>query len=111
MTVDRAIGRGLSLDNQSVASALPFGGADSFINIVAAVDYYGLVNPAHKQFLQPHEQQFWYAPWNPNYDGTTSLEWVLFGPWGELGDEFELIARCGENACQTHWRYKLEAKE
>jgi hypothetical protein len=36
---------------------------------------------------------------------------VFFGPWGELGDEFELVARCGEAPCQTHWRYRLQVKE
>lgn len=84
---------------------------NSWIEGQTAISYYYLVNPVHKQFLQPYEQQFWFAPWHPSYDGTTSQEWVLFGPWGELGDEFELVARCGEAPCQTHWRYRLQMKQ
>lgn len=83
---------------------------NSWIQGQGAASYYYLVNPAHKQFLQPFEQQFWFRPWHPDYDGTTSKEWVFFGPWGELGDEFELVARC-EGPCKTHWRYQLQAKE
>jgi hypothetical protein len=84
---------------------------NSLIEGQMAVCYYGVVNPAHNQFLQPYGQHFRYAPWHPDYDGAASHEWVLFGPWGELGDEFELIARCGEDACQTHWRYTLQIDE
>ena len=84
---------------------------NSWIQGQVAISYYGVVNPIHRQFVQPYEQWLRYSPWHPDNDGTASLEWVLFGPWGELGDEFELIARCGEDACQTHWRYTLEAKE
>ena len=84
---------------------------NSWIEGQAAISYYYLVNPAHKQFLQPYEQQFWFSPWRPDYNGTTSQEWVFFGPWGELGDEFQLVARCGEDPCRIHWRYELQAKE
>ncbi len=84
---------------------------NSWIQGQAAVSYYGVVNPAHKQFLQPYEQQLWFSPWHPNYDGTTSKEWVLFGPWGELRDEFGLVVQCGGDPCRTHLRYELQAKE
>jgi hypothetical protein len=84
---------------------------NSWIQGQVAICYYGVADPGHKQFVQPYEQQFWYRPWHPDYDGTTSLEWTLFGPWGELGDEFELIARCGDAVCNTHWRYTLQIDE
>lgn len=84
---------------------------NSWIEGQVAISYYSLVNPVHKQFLQPYEQRFWFRPWHPDYDGTTSKEWVFFGPWGELGDEFELVARCGEAPCKIHWRYQLEVQE
>ena len=84
---------------------------NSWIQGQGAISYYYLVNPAQRQFLQPFEQQFWFRPWHPDYDGITSNEWVFFGPWGELGDEFELVARCGEAPCQIHWRYQLQVEE
>jgi hypothetical protein len=84
---------------------------NSWIQGQGAVAYYYMVNPAHKQFLQPFEQQFWFRPWHPDYDGTTGVEWVFWGPWGELGDEFELVARCGEAPCTTLWKYELRAMD